>query len=296
MHPAWSIILFTSLSGLGFGLMIFLGLGFPAVEGWVAGVFAVLALGLAGVGLLFSTAHLGNPQRAWRAFSQWRSSWLSREGISAVAAMAVFALYAAIWVFGDGRIAALGALASALALATVFCTAMIYAQMKTVPRWRHWSTAALFVAYALAGGALLSSLTDAAALLIAAAFGLQIYAWTRGDGAFAASGSDIGTATGLGGLGAVRLLEPPHTGSNYLMSEMIHIVGRRRARQLRLMAILLGGVIPALLLLFLEALPAKHAMAGVALLAHLAGVLAARWLFFAEAEHVVGLYYDKRRV
>jgi DMSO reductase anchor subunit len=36
--------------------------------------------------------------------------------------------------------------------------------------------------------------------------------------------------------------------------------------------------------------------AGIALAAvvHLAGALAARWLFFAEAEHVVGLYYGAR--
>lgn len=27
---------------------------------------------------------------------------------------------------------------------------------------------------------------------------------------------------------------------------------------------------------------------------HLAGAMAARWLFFAEAEHVVGLYYGAR--
>ena len=28
---------------------------------------------------------------------------------------------------------------------------------------------------------------------------------------------------------------------------------------------------------------------------HLTGALAARWLFFAEAEHVVGLYYGRRQ-
>jgi DMSO reductase anchor subunit len=27
---------------------------------------------------------------------------------------------------------------------------------------------------------------------------------------------------------------------------------------------------------------------------HLIGAFAARWLFFAQAEHVVGLYYGKR--
>jgi sulfite dehydrogenase (quinone) subunit SoeC len=41
-------------------------------------------------------------------------------------------------------------------------------------------------------------------------------------------------------------------------------------------------------------LPFHHLLAGLAVLSHLAGVLATRWLFFAEAEHVVGLYYGKR--
>jgi DMSO reductase anchor subunit len=31
-----------------------------------------------------------------------------------------------------------------------------------------------------------------------------------------------------------------------------------------------------------------------ALLVHLAGMLALRWLFFAEAEHVQALYYGRR--
>ena len=32
----------------------------------------------------------------------------------------------------------------------------------------------------------------------------------------------------------------------------------------------------------------------IAVLSHVIGVFASRWLFFAEAEHVVGLYYGKR--
>ena len=73
MHPAPSIILFTSLSGLGFGLLILLGLGYPDVTGFTAFVFFALAYGLATGGLLASTLHLGHPERAIKAFSQWRS-------------------------------------------------------------------------------------------------------------------------------------------------------------------------------------------------------------------------------
>ena len=36
MHPAGSVIIFTVASGLGFGLLTWLGLGFPNVFGWEA--------------------------------------------------------------------------------------------------------------------------------------------------------------------------------------------------------------------------------------------------------------------
>ena len=88
MHPAYSVILFTTASGAGYGLLALLGLvGFnhgPA-SSLIFGLTAmVIALGLITIGLLSSTFHLGHPERAWRAFSQWRSSWLSREGVAAV--------------------------------------------------------------------------------------------------------------------------------------------------------------------------------------------------------------------
>ncbi|MEO1688269.1 MAG: DmsC/YnfH family molybdoenzyme membrane anchor subunit, partial [Pseudomonadota bacterium] len=136
MHPAPSLIVFTTLSGLGFGLMVFLGLfgAHGAEAGSVPMIYSALALALAGIGLMASAAHLKRPERAWRAFSQWRSSWLSREGVLAVTTLIVFALYAALWSFGAGRPAGLGALAALLALATVGCTSMIYAQLRTVPR------------------------------------------------------------------------------------------------------------------------------------------------------------------
>ena len=94
MHPAGSVIVFTVASGLGFGLLTWLGLGLPDVRGWGAFWYYALGFGLAGGGLLASTFHLGNPQRFLKAFSQWRSSWLSREGCLAVVSMAVFGLLA----------------------------------------------------------------------------------------------------------------------------------------------------------------------------------------------------------
>ena len=59
MHPAPSVIVFTTFSGLGFGLLAWLGFGYPAVTGWTAFVFFAIAFGMAGGGLLASTFHLG---------------------------------------------------------------------------------------------------------------------------------------------------------------------------------------------------------------------------------------------
>lgn len=290
MHPAPSVIAFTTLSGAGFGLLAFLGLGLPAPTGWVAFVFFAVAYALAAGGLIASTFHLGHPERAPRAFTQWRTSWLSREAWAAVATLLVMALYGAGLVFFGTRIGWLGWIGAAGALATIGTTSMIYAQLRTVPRWRHWTTPALFFLYGLSGGALLAGQASLALPLLALAGGAQVLAWIGGDRRLADSGTDLGTATGLGGRGAVRSFEPPHTGTNYLLTEMVHVVGRRRSGQLRLIALVLGIGVPILSL----AIDRGHLGGGIAVLSHLAGVAAARWLFFAEAEHVVGLYYGKR--
>lgn len=290
MHPAPSVIAFTTLSGAGFGLLFWLGLGLPAATGWVAFALFAVAYALAAGGLLASTFHLGHPERAWKAFSQWRSSWLSREGVCAVATLLVMALYGAGLVFFDTRLAALGWLGAALALATVFTTSMIYTQMRTVPRWKTPLTPALFIAVSLAGGALLAGQVTAAMVLLALAGLVQVMWWMRGDGALAASGTDMATATGLGQVGGVRAFAPPHSGGNYLLREFVFVVGRKHAAKLRLIALALGYGLPFVLL----ALPFGHALAALAVLAHLAGIAVSRWLFFAEAEHVVGLYYGAR--
>ena len=290
MHPAPSVILFTSFSGLGFGLLFWLGIGLPAPTGWAAFVWFTIAYLCAAGGLVASTFHLGHPERAWRAFSQWRTSWLSREGVCAVATLLLMALYGAGLVFLDQRWAVLGWVGATLALATVLTTAMIYTQMRTVPRWRHWTTPALFLGFSLGGGALLAGQIRIALPLLGALAILQIYAWMSGDTRLARSGTTLASATGLGGIGAVRAFMPPHTGSNYLLKEFAFTVARKHARNLRVIGFALAFVLPVVLLV----LPFSHVLAGLAVLSHIAGVVALRWLFFAQAEHVVGLYYGVR--
>jgi DMSO reductase anchor subunit len=289
MHPAPSVILFTTFSGLGFGLLFWLGLGQPAPTGWVAFAFFALAYAMAVGGLLASTFHLGHPKRAYLAVTQWRTSWLSREAIAAIATLLTGGVFALLRIW-DISAAPLGWLVSLGCLATVFTTAMIYTQMRTVPRWRHWTTPALFLALSLAGGAILANRGSAALVLLALAAVLQLVAWITGDMRLQQSGTTVGTATGLGDIGRVRAFLPPHSGSNYLLREFVYVVGRRHALQLRAIGLILAFGVPIPLI----AAGLGHITALVAVLAHIAGVLCLRWLFFAQAEHVVGLYYGKR--
>ena len=289
MHPAPSIVLFSTLSGLGFGLLAMLGLGFPIVSGWVAFVFFALGFALAGGGLISATFHLGHPERALKSFTQWRSSWLSREAWAAAGAMAVMGIYAALIIFFGTRVAFLGWIGAALSLLTVFTTSMIYTQLKTVPRWNHWSPPVLFMAYAIVGGLLMAGQVSAAIPLLVALGILQIVAWVDQERRERTSDTNLGTATGLGNLGTVRAFEPPHTGGNYLTHEMAFRIARKHAQALKIISLLLAIVVPVLLLL----LSFNHFVALLAVVSHLVGVAAQRWLFFAEARHVVSLYYGR---
>ena len=298
MHPAPSVILFSTLSGMGFGLLAFLGFGVLVPTGLGAFIWFALAYLLAVGGLIASTFHLGHPDRALKAFTQWRSSWLSREGICAVAALLIMAVYGAGLVFLGTHFAVLGIIGAILSILTVFTTAMIYTQIKTVPRWHNITTPAMFLTLCIAGGALLAGQVSIAIPLLILAALAQLAHWVVGDKAFASSGTDIGTATGLGARGDVRAFEPPHTGTNYLLKEFVYVIGRKHATKLRVVAMLLMAVIPvvALGLTQLDGVsgPTDHVFAALAVISHLVGVFAARWLFFAQAEHVVGLYYGKR--
>lgn len=307
MHPATSIIVFTVSSGAGFGLLACLGV--PALWGNApsGGYFwagFVLAFALSVGGLLSSTFHLGHPERAWRALSQWRSSWLSREGVMAVITLITAGLYALICLSGVGGAALFGGLTAALALVTVYTTSMIYGQLKTVDRWHSPMTPLCFLAFSLASGASLAALLRAlladggaggwpvvAALFIFLGWSVRQRAWTKGDEAPPTSTTE--TATGLGHMGRVRLFESPHTGPNYLMKEMGFSVARRHAGKLRKIAVLLGGFVPLVMTLLATMGLVPAFCLFLAAIALLCGLLVERWLFFAEARHAVMTYYDR---
>ena len=307
MKPAASVIAFTVASGAGYGLLFWLALlrplGLVPQGAWFGGVAAVLALALITAGLLSSTTHLGRPERAWRAFSQWRSSWLSREGVAAVATYVPAALFFLSIVAGWPVLAAVsGLLAAAGAAVTVWCTGMIYASLKPIKEWHHPLVTPGYMLFgAFTGAALLAVLAGfwgmggvpaaIAAVLGALGFALKRAYWRSVDATPPVATAE--SATGLGSIGQVRPLDPPHTETNYLLREMGFRIARVHAARLRMITLGGGFVAPALLLAL--ALPVGGwvgwLLLALAAVLAIAGMLVERWLMFAQATHTVTLYY-----
>lgn len=306
MHPALSIIVFSTLSGLGYGLAAVLGFGFLDPSALATKLAHFVALGLIAIGLMSSTLHLGNPQCAWRAFSQWRTSWLSREGVMAVVTFVPLTISAAACIFADRYLPIAGVLGAVLAAVTVYCTSMIYASLRSVDAWHTRLTPACYLLFSAAGGLCLaiffaSAGSNSARLLgilaataLIAAWSVKWAWWKRLQILVPTSSPE--SATGLGFIGKVSLFERPHVNENYLTREMGFRVARKHADKLRRIAIALGAAVPALVLVVLllarpepGAWPASAA--ALAVLSHTTGILVERWLFFAEARHAVMNYY-----
>ena len=296
MHPALSVILFTTASGAGYGMLFWLGLLAPLGLLPVAAGFGVtaslLGLALVTVGLMSSTLHLGHPERAWRAISQWRTSWLSREGVAALIAYVPAVLFPLLWLL-RGTAGPLGFVAAAMAVVTVVCIGMIYASLKPIRQWHNPYVLPIYLLAALfSGGACLAGVATfwsaspllAYASVVAAAVTLaaKLAYWRSIDGG--AGARTPADATGLGKLGTVRSLDPPNTEENYLLREMGYRIARKHAARLRVVAVLLGFIAPIVLLAFIPP---------IAAIAALLGLLVERWLFFAEATHTITLYYGR---
>lgn len=326
MHPALSVIFFTAVSGTGYGLLFLLGL-FAAIDPQRLDPLTALigvALGaiFAAAGLTSSLLHLGQPLRAWRAFSQWRSSWLSREGWAALLCFVpMMAFGTLLWHDAHAPAAMpnqlvalriLGAALAACATLTVFCTARIYTSLKTIHAWHNHYVLPGYLLLGLLGGAawlwVVAALADDAPMptshqglpaligvLAIAALVLKHAYWRYIDTTTSASTPE--SATGLGAFGNVSGVEAPHTEENYLTREMGFALARKHAGRLRRIATLLFGVLPALLAVLSALMSAPHALAlsgaVVTAASATAGIFVERWLFFAQARHVVMLYYGR---
>ncbi|MEX1036658.1 MAG: DmsC/YnfH family molybdoenzyme membrane anchor subunit [Sneathiella sp.] len=311
MHPAKSVIFFTTASGAGYGLLTLIiaanmtGL-FPEVF-WLgfAGYFASYVLITAG--LLSSTFHLGHPERAWRALTQWRSSWLSREGVMAIFTFLPTGLYGLHQLFfpeiSPGLMALIGLVGIIACGVTVYCTAMIYASLKPIHAWANAYVPAGYLLLSLMTGAvLLNSLLalfgyaeviveTLAILALVAALVWKVAYWRFLDNTRSISTPE--SATGLGEFGRVHLFEAPHTEANYLMKEMGFQIARKHSAVLRKIALGAGFILPFLLILLGMYVGGFMAMmtASLAVIVMAIGIVTERWLFFAEARHTVGLYY-----
>jgi DMSO reductase anchor subunit len=323
MHPAFSVIFFTTLSGAGYGLWCWSALA--ALSATVRPAPLLVALGVGAVlvaaGLLSSLAHLGQAQRAWRALSQWRSSWLSRDGVAALLCF-VPAIGLGVWLWLVWReptaanvtnaglmkfafVTPLLALTLLLgSLITVACTAMIYVSLVPVPAWRHRLVLPVYLLFAvLCGGLLLGAIAPQAldpfeglAPLsgIALALALSVAKWRYWRAIDAAPPpAALGAAIGMPER-EVSVFERPHTEANYLTREMGFVLARRHGRRLRRLALALFG--PAVIVLLLPTLLLVHGGAQVfyalAAASALLGAVLERWLFFAQARHVVSVYYE----
>jgi DMSO reductase anchor subunit len=311
MNPAYSVIFFTVSSGAGYGLLALLGLvgnahGRASSPGFAITAIAV-ALVLITAGLLSSTAHLGRPERAWRAFSQWRSSWLSREGIAAVVTYPIALVYGLVWsgmIDAPQWIGPLGLITALMCAITVFCTAMIYRQLTTIPAWANRFTVPVYLLIGLVTGSGLLNVisfifgrfqTDAgkfmAFLTLILIFGTIVLKWLYWRWLRRRKPQhSMAQATGLGE--GVRQWEVPHTAANFIMKEMGHQIARAHARRLQQLCMLLLDVA------FFACLfsPKYSWLVFVVAPSLLAAAWLERWLFFAQAEHVSQLFYGKEKI
>lgn len=313
MHPALSVIFFTVVSGSGYGILFLLGLEL-AFDPWMVGrsdalIGLVTGTAFAAAGLTSSLFHLGQPQRAWRSLSQWRSSWLSREGVAALCSFVpALALAACLWRGADaGALRAFAMALATTALLTVYCTSGIYTSLKTIHAWHNGHVLPGYLLFALLGGAstlwMLNALTGDAAntslryalpglvVLSALACALLKHGYWRFID-ITRHPATVESATGLGRFGKVRSVEWPHTEENYLTREMGFALARKHSARLRGLALIFFGAFPVMFAIVALISPAlTMASASVAFVSALTGIFVERWLFFAEARHVVMLYY-----
>jgi sulfite dehydrogenase (quinone) subunit SoeC len=306
MKPAFSVIFFTVASGAGLGLMIWLlvasmmsaHIRMPQTT-FITG--AIVAGLLITAGLCSSTLHLANRKNAIYSLTRFKTSWLSREGVFALALYPAAALH--IWLLSSGASIAMLKLTSiiliVLALLILFCTGMIYACLKTIPRWNTWHTPTKYVLFGLMSGAVLFIAVLSARPAEIGAMGrpwVAIFLLLAGLILYVAyllnhprKTYTVNDALGLK-RGNVRLLDVGHAHGTFLTNEFGFQLARERARVLRWIAIVLGFVLPLILMFFNSMPPFAAAVSCIA------GLLVERWLFFAEAEHVVRLYHGQQRV
>jgi DMSO reductase anchor subunit len=234
-----------------------------------------------------------------------RTSWLSREGVLALLFFPVALGYLAAVYVGLPRSwqAALGLAGVLLAWATLFSTGMIYACLKTIPQWHDRLVPAAYLANGHLSGALLLlalAALDRKALAAYVALVLIFLAATaaikgtyyRKFGSSRAGAHALPNAIGMTAARA-KLLDAGHTHGTFLTHEFVFRFGREQATLLRGLFFALSLLLPTVVVGVGVRDPL---LLGLTALACLAGLMVERWLFFAEAQHVVRLFHGQQTV
>jgi DMSO reductase anchor subunit len=307
MHPAFSILFFTTLAGAAQGLVFALALAVlfglelaPGFLGVALGVAEVLLV----AGLAASFMHLGRKTRAWRAVLMWRTSWMSRE----VIVLPVFIALVALW--GLSLRAGLGAPWSWLlpllvlygAVLLWYCTAMIYACLRFIEEWAHPLTVVNFTLIGLSSGLVLACALAALAgearfvhVFGPWALAATLAAWLARGSALRRNArlrhkSTLQSATGIRTQKLVQKSMGMSAGS-FNTREFFHGASLAVLKNMKLGFLLLAFALPALLALWgIASAAAWPWLIAVALQAP--GLLAERWFFFAQAKHPQNLYYQ----
>jgi len=307
MHPSKSIIFFTVISGTGYG--IFIGLLFNILFIEISYslnyklFISLVSFLMIVLGLLSSTLHLGHPERAWRAFSQWKSSWLSREGLVSVITFFPMVLFYYFWINNINGYVFLLIILCIFSLLTIFCTGQMYATLKTIPSWNNSLVTPIYIFNGITVGSLFVYsinfyfnyniflyekfiiITIILNLLLKISYWILIRQKTD---------TNIQTAVGIKSKN-ISFFEGPHTGKNYLTTEMINKSNNKNNNFLRLTFCILTFIIPMYMInqystLIVDQFILKLSMIFVFILA-LVGMIIERYLFFIQSKHVVGLYY-----
>jgi DMSO reductase anchor subunit len=320
MRPALSVILLTTLIGVGQGLFAALymmqvfdrvGLIHGPTNSLFYPLGCAIALAFLAVGLGASFFHLGRPERAWRAVAMWRTSWLSREVIVLPAFMGCVLLYGVAHYLGDPQYPSnpgadatlvIGAVGSVLCLLLFLCTGMIYACLKFL---QEWHTPLTVVNYLLLGSA--SGLMLASAYAAIVAPGLE-----RFFGAWAAGLTLVASLSRIASLVRNARLRPRSTlqtaigvkhpqivqssqgfmGGSFNTREFFHGASDVWMRSVKWAFLVAVFPVP-LALLALGLMRDLPVMLAAAFLVQYAGLLAERWFFFAQANHPQNLYYQR---
>ncbi len=305
MKPALSVVFFTVVSGAGLGLLSWTELAMlagMASDPRMTARVLVLALLLVTAGLLSSTLHLANARNAWQSYRRFASSWLAREAVFALLLFPVVLLCA--WQVHEQGAAALvlAVVSLVVSLAVLVSTVMIYACLRTIPHWSNWQTRIGMPLFGLMSGALLLLAVHSSrfagtpaqiAVLVLLGLGLGVkYSYYISHRRIAETAPSVNEALNLGidpqtqRINArVRLLDVGHAHGTFLTREFGYELPRTRVLWLRLSVLGLGFVVPACIVWWWPG------WIWVAVACCVAGLLLERWLFFAEARHVVRLYH-----